>query len=132
LLIGFIVASVHFAEAQQPKKAPRIGFLVAGPASAVTNRIEAFGKGWASAVISKARRFSLKYRFGDDKVDLLADQVAELIRLKVNVIVTAGGGLMFYGADVVDSYHRSLSTLIEFSKALSRPTYRWSNRRSSS
>jgi hypothetical protein len=48
----------------------------------------------------------VEYRFGDGKVDLLADQVAELIRLKVNVIVTAGGGLMFYGADVVDSYRR--------------------------
>jgi hypothetical protein len=48
----------------------------------------------------------VEYRFGDGKVDLLADQVAELIRLKVNVIVTAGGGLMFYGADGVDSYRR--------------------------
>jgi putative ABC transport system substrate-binding protein len=90
LLIGFIVASVHFAEAQQPKKVPRIGFLVAGPASAVTNRIEAFRQGLGERGYIEGKTILVEYRFGDGKVDLLAEQVAELIRLKVNVIVTAG------------------------------------------
>jgi hypothetical protein len=53
LLIGFVVTSIHFAEAQQPAK-PRIGFLVAGPTSAVTNRVEAFRQGCATAVTLKA------------------------------------------------------------------------------
>ena len=45
LLIGFVVTSIHFAEAQQPAKVPRIAFLVAGPPSAVSNRVEAFRQG---------------------------------------------------------------------------------------
>jgi putative tryptophan/tyrosine transport system substrate-binding protein len=90
LLIAFILSSVHFAEAQQPKKVPRIGFLVAGPASAVTNRIEAFRQGLGERGYIEGKTILVEYRFGDGKVDLLAEQVAELVRLKVNVIVTAG------------------------------------------
>jgi putative tryptophan/tyrosine transport system substrate-binding protein len=90
LLIGFIVASIHFAEAQQAKKVPRIGFLVAGPPSAVTNRVEAFRQGLRERGYTEGKTILVEYRYGEGKADLLAEQVADLVRLKVNVIVTAG------------------------------------------
>ena len=45
LLVGFVLASVHFAEAQQATKVPQIGYLDGGPRSAHTSRMEAFRQG---------------------------------------------------------------------------------------
>jgi putative tryptophan/tyrosine transport system substrate-binding protein len=45
LLVGLTLASVHLAEAQQPKKVPRIGFLAAVSLSANSARFEAFRQG---------------------------------------------------------------------------------------
>src|SRR5262249_1590765 len=44
-LSALILAAVHLAEAQQPKKVPRIGFLVASSPSYYVNRIEMFRQG---------------------------------------------------------------------------------------
>src|SRR5918999_484831 len=90
LLICFVLASIHFADAQQPTKVPRIGFLVAGPASAVTNRVEAFRQGLRERGYTEGKTILVEYRYGEGKADLLAEQVADLVRLNVNVIVTAG------------------------------------------
>jgi putative tryptophan/tyrosine transport system substrate-binding protein len=90
LLICFVLANIHFADAQQPTKPPRVGFLVAGPASAVTSRVEAFRQGLRERGYIEGKTILVEYRFGDGKVDLVAEQAAELVRLKVNVIVTAG------------------------------------------
>jgi ABC-type uncharacterized transport system substrate-binding protein len=77
------------ARAQQ-QKAPRIGFLVAGPAAAVTSRVEAFRQGLRERGYVEGKNIVVEYRYGEDKVDRLSEQAAELVRLKVNVIVTAG------------------------------------------
>jgi putative ABC transport system substrate-binding protein len=89
LLVGFIVANIHFTEAQQPK-APRIGFLVAGPPSAVANRVEAFREGLRERGYIEGKTILVEYRYGEGKVDRIAEQAAELVQLKVSLIVTAG------------------------------------------
>jgi putative tryptophan/tyrosine transport system substrate-binding protein len=78
------------AEAQQTGKIPRIGFLVAGTASAVSARVEAFRQGLRERGYVEGKNIVVEYRYGDDKVDRLSEQAAELVRLKVNVIVSAG------------------------------------------
>jgi putative tryptophan/tyrosine transport system substrate-binding protein len=45
LLIASILASIHFAEAQQPMRVARIGWLTAAPHSAMAPRTEAFRRG---------------------------------------------------------------------------------------
>lgn len=74
----------------QPKKVPRIGFLVAGPASAVIARVEAFRQGLRDLGYVEGSNIVVEYRYGDGKVDRVAEQAAELVQLKVNIIVTAG------------------------------------------
>jgi putative tryptophan/tyrosine transport system substrate-binding protein len=89
--VGAMLIALSFpASAQQPKKVPRIGFLVAGPASAVTGRVEAFRHGLREHGYIEGKSIVVEYRYGEDKVDRLSEQAAELVRLKVNVIVTAG------------------------------------------
>jgi ABC-type uncharacterized transport system substrate-binding protein len=89
LLVVALALHGHFAEAQQAR-IPRIGFLVAGPASAVTGRVEAFRQGLREHGYVEGKSIVVEYRYGEDKVDRLSEQAAELVRLKVNVIVTAG------------------------------------------
>ena len=77
------------AEAQQAK-VPRIGFLVAGPASAVSARVEAFRQGLRERGYVDGKNIVIEYRYGEAKLDRLPALAAELVQLKVSVIVTGG------------------------------------------
>jgi putative tryptophan/tyrosine transport system substrate-binding protein len=78
------------AEAQQPAKIPRIGFLIAS--SPVTNaaRVEAFRQGLRELGYVEGKSIVIEFRSAEGKFDRLSDLAAELVRLKVDVIVTSG------------------------------------------
>jgi putative ABC transport system substrate-binding protein len=78
------------AEAQQPKKVARIGFLSTLPLAALSNRIEAFQQGLRELGYLEGKNIVIDYRWDEGKTDRLADLAAELVRLKADVIVTAG------------------------------------------
>ena len=78
------------AEAQQPKKVPRIGFLNATSPSAVSARIEAFQQGLRELGYVEGKNIVIEYRYAEGKPDRLPALAAELVRLQVDVIVTAG------------------------------------------
>jgi putative tryptophan/tyrosine transport system substrate-binding protein len=88
LLIGLVLASIHFAEAQQARNVPRIGFLSPYSPSADPARIEAFLQGLRELGYVEGKTIAIEWRWAMGKPELLADLVAEL-RLKVNVIVAA-------------------------------------------
>jgi putative ABC transport system substrate-binding protein len=77
------------AEAQQPK-VPRIGFLSAGSASTYSPRNEAFRQGLRDLGYAEGKNITIEYRFAEGKLERLPDLAAELVRLKVDVIVTWG------------------------------------------
>jgi putative tryptophan/tyrosine transport system substrate-binding protein len=83
----FAVSSI--AEAQQ-EKVHRIGLLAAGESSAVAGRIDAFRQGLRERGYEEGKNIIIEYRYGQGKLDRTQALAAELIRLKVNVIVTAG------------------------------------------
>ncbi len=85
LLATSILASVHLAEAQQVKKMPRIGVL--WPDSAPSSRIEEFRQGLKELGYVEGRNIIVEYRYAKGKRDRLPDLTAELVRLKVDVIV---------------------------------------------
>ena len=89
-LVAAITTNAATAHAQQGQKLPRIGFLVAGNAAAISNRVEAFRQGLRERGYVEGKTIMVEYRYADGKVDRLAEQAAELAQLKVNVIVTAG------------------------------------------
>jgi putative ABC transport system substrate-binding protein len=88
LLIGVILTSTRFADAQQLKNVPRIGYLSGGPLSAA--RTEPFRRGLRELGYIEGKNIILEWRSADGKRDRTPALAAELVRLKVNVIVTTG------------------------------------------
>ena len=85
LLIGFVLASCHFAEAQQPKRLPRIGFL--SPASSVD---PAFLEGLQKLGYMPGKNIVIEFRSAQGNSDRLPELAAELVGLQVEIIVTQG------------------------------------------
>ena len=75
------------AEAQQPTKVPRIGFLSAASSSAISARVEAFRQGLRELGYADGKNILIEWRFAEGKSDRLPSLAAELVRLKVDVIV---------------------------------------------
>ena len=90
LLVGLTLASVHLAEAQQPTRIPRIGFLEATSYSTIQARVEAFLQGLRELGYVEGKNIHIEYRWAEGKLDRLPNLAAELVRLKVDVIVTGG------------------------------------------
>ena len=85
------LAAVQFAEAQQPTKVPRIGFLNATFPSTMSARIEAFRQGLRELGYVEGKNITVQWLSADGKPDRLPDLAADLVRHKVDIIVTAGG-----------------------------------------
>jgi putative tryptophan/tyrosine transport system substrate-binding protein len=90
-LCAMLFALCSSTEAQQPKKVPRIGFLYAGSPSGQLARAEAFRQGLRELEYVEGKNIVIEYRHAEGKYDRLPGLVAELVRLKVDIIVTGGG-----------------------------------------
>ena len=90
ILVTFVSLSVHLADAQQPTKVPRIGYLGGATASASSARLEPFRQGLRELGYIEGKNIVIEWRSAEGKPDRLPAFVAELMRLKVDVIVTAG------------------------------------------
>jgi ABC-type uncharacterized transport system substrate-binding protein len=78
------------AVAQQPTKVPRIGILSASAPSLNPDRAEAFRQGLRELGYVEGKDIVIEYRYAEGKFDRLPALAAELVRLKVDVIVTRG------------------------------------------
>jgi len=87
LFAGALLALAVTVEAQQPKKVPRIGFLSAASSSAISARVEAFRQGLRELGYADGKNILIEWRFAEGKSDRLPSLAAELVRLKVDVIV---------------------------------------------
>ncbi len=86
LVVGAVVAPLA-AEAQQQGKVPRVGYLSSG--SATTSRyLEAFRQGLRELGWVEGQNIVIDWRYAEGRLDRLPDLAAELVRLKVDVIVT--------------------------------------------
>ena len=78
------------ARAQQPGKIPRIGLLIAGSQAYMSARIDPLRQGLRELGYIEGKTIFIEDRYAEAKLDRLSDLAAELVRLKVDVIVTAG------------------------------------------
>jgi putative tryptophan/tyrosine transport system substrate-binding protein len=78
------------ATAQQPTKIPRIGYLGFGSPSTIPARIEAFRQGLRELGYVEGKNTVIEWRHAEGNVDRLPSLAAELLRIKVDVIVTNG------------------------------------------
>ena len=89
-ICALLVALSFSAEAQQPAKIPRIGYLTGASLSAISERIDAFRQGLRGFGYVEGKNIIIEWRQAEGKLDRLPALAAELVRLKVDVIVTGG------------------------------------------
>jgi len=93
---GFLAIGVTFAmcgavaEAQQPGKVLRIGYLAGTGPDAQSARIQAFRQGLRELGYVEGKNFVIESRYAEGKLDRLPALAADLVRLKVDIILSAG------------------------------------------
>ena len=91
LALGALLFALNFpAEAQQAGKIFRIGFLDASTASGNAVLLEAFRQELRKLGWIEGKNFAIEYRFAEQKTERLPELAAELVRLKVDLIVVSG------------------------------------------
>src|ERR1700747_2923829 len=92
LLVGLALAPFRLGEAQQPKKVPRIGYLVSGSPSSTreVGQVEAFRQGLRELGYVEGQNIAIEYRYDDGVEERLLYLATELVQLKVDVIFTSG------------------------------------------
>ena len=92
ILVAVVLLAVAvIAEAQQPKKVSRIGYLLNGDPATESIRSEAIRQALHELGYIEGQNIASEYRYAEGKLDRVPELAAELVRLKVDIIVAAGG-----------------------------------------
>jgi ABC-type uncharacterized transport system substrate-binding protein len=89
-LSAVLLAMVFTAGAQQSTKIPRIGYLAATSSSTNPARVDGFRQGLRELGYVEGKNIAIEWRYADGKAERLPALAAELVRLKVDVIVSGG------------------------------------------
>jgi putative ABC transport system substrate-binding protein len=90
LVLTFVMCGA-VATAQQPKKVPRIGYLSSRDPASDSARSEAVRLGLRQLGYIEGHNIAVEYRYAEGKRERVAELAAKLVRLKVDLIVVAGG-----------------------------------------
>jgi putative tryptophan/tyrosine transport system substrate-binding protein len=95
-IIGIALCAMLFAlsfdvKAQQPAKIPRIVFLSGQSASQTADSMKALLRGLGDLGYIEGKNIAIEYRWAEGKIERFPDFAAELVRLRVDVVVAAGG-----------------------------------------
>jgi putative ABC transport system substrate-binding protein len=88
-LSALILVPPSFIQAQQPARILRIGILMPASAAFFSARLEAFRQRLRELGYVEGKNIVIEYRYAEGKPERLPDLAAELVQLKVDVIVTA-------------------------------------------
>ena len=91
VFIALLFAVICLADAQQPGKIFHIGFLDASNASGSTVILETFRQELSKLGWIEGKNITIEYRFAEQKLERLPELAADLVRLKVDLIVVSGG-----------------------------------------
>jgi putative ABC transport system substrate-binding protein len=92
ILVAVVLLALGvIAEAQQPGKVPRIGFLDASTASGSAVLMDAFRQELSKLGWIEGKNIAIEYRFAEQKLARLPELAADLVRLKIDLIVVTGG-----------------------------------------
>src|SRR3990170_8786597 len=94
-LTTFFLATASLAEAQQAGKIFRIGFLDASTASGMAVLVKVFLQELSKLGWIEGKNLIIEYRFAEQKLERVPELAAELVRLKVDLIVTSGATTPF-------------------------------------
>src|SRR6266496_5037121 len=91
LFAGAFLAAAVTVEAQQPKKVTRIGYLSSFEPATESARAEGIRLALRERGYIEGQNITIEYRYAEGKLDRAPELLAELVRLKVDIIVVAGG-----------------------------------------
>jgi len=91
MVCAMLFAFSGSAEAQQPGKIFRIGFLHSGTASGSADLLDAFRQQLSKLGWLEGKNVTLEYRFAEQRSESLADLAAELVKRNVDLLVVSGG-----------------------------------------
>jgi len=87
---SMLLAFPFTARAQQPKKVPRLGYLSGGDAGSESTRAGAIRLALRERGYIEGQNIAFEYRYGEGKRDRFPELAAELVRLKVDIILVGG------------------------------------------
>jgi putative ABC transport system substrate-binding protein len=87
VVLATILATISTAQAQQPAKMPKIGFLTTGSGSGPGGGFELLRRELRAFGYVDGKNVAFEYRFADNKLDRLPALADELVRLKVDVLL---------------------------------------------
>ena len=90
LLPTVLLSTISATEAQQPKKVPRIGYLGNSSPALERDFVDAFRQGLRDLGYAEGHNILIEYRWAEGRYDRFPEFAAELVRLKVDVLLTAG------------------------------------------
>jgi putative ABC transport system substrate-binding protein len=90
LFVVELLAVAVITEAQQPKKVARIGYLSQFEPGGESSRAEAIRRALRELGYVEGQNIAIEYRYAEGKADRLPELAAELVHLKVDIIVAAG------------------------------------------
>src|SRR6266536_3080690 len=93
LVVVVLLALGVIAEAQQPKKVPRIAYLSSQDSARESARAEGIRLALRERGHIEGQNIAIEYRYAEGNLDRAPELAAELVRLKVDIIVVAGGDL---------------------------------------
>src|SRR5687767_10001552 len=91
VIVFVLVICGAVAQAQQPKKVPRIGYLVSGDPATESARSESIRQALRELGYIEGQNIAIEYRYGEGKQDRWPALAADLVRLNVDIIVVTGG-----------------------------------------
>ena len=86
-----MLTTISVTDAQESKKVPRLGYLTGFEPAGESSRSEAIRLALRERGYVEGQNIAIEYRYAEGKVDRLPELAAELVRLKVDIIVAAGG-----------------------------------------
>jgi putative ABC transport system substrate-binding protein len=98
LLATLLLGPFPSAQAQQPKKVPRLGYLSSFDPATESARAEAIQLALRERGHIEGQNIATEYRYAEGKLDRYPELAAELVRLKVDIIVVTGGDRMTQAA----------------------------------
>ena len=98
LVVMVLLAVAVIAEAQQPKKVPRIGYLTSSDPATEFTRSEGIRQALRDLGYVEGQNIAIEYRYAKGKLDRFPELAAELVHLKVDIIVVAGGNTLIQAA----------------------------------
>jgi putative tryptophan/tyrosine transport system substrate-binding protein len=91
ILVAVVLLALGvIAEAQHPKKVPRIGYLSNTDPATESTRSEAIRLALRERGYIEGQNIATEYRYAEGKLDRLPELAAELVRLKVDIILVSG------------------------------------------